>query len=161
MLIIICVICNGKPLGMEKNFTVYRSSAGSGKTFTLVKEYLVLALSDAGPSPQSYRHILAVTFTNKAAAEMKERIIRALKDLAEEDYSTLPPGSITLLNILLEAPALNQPVKITEQEIREERHRLPFTRRHIFHSQIHRILRIGKWLNSFTVINFTTSGYHF
>lgn len=105
-------------MDLEKNFTVYRSSAGSGKTFTLVKEYLVLALSDPGPSPQAYRHILAVTFTNKAAAEMKDRIIRALKDLSEEDYSQLPPGSVTLLNILLEAPLLNQPVKITEKEIR-------------------------------------------
>lgn len=53
---------------------VYKSSAGSGKTYALVKEYLLLVLSD----PQIFRHILAVTFTNKAANEMKERIIEAL-----------------------------------------------------------------------------------
>ncbi|CAN5437708.1 hypothetical protein BH10BAC1_BH10BAC1_20800 [soil metagenome] len=56
---------------LDKNFTIYKSSAGSGKTFTLVKEYLALALNDPSEQPQAYRHILAVTFTNKAAAEMK------------------------------------------------------------------------------------------
>ena len=81
----------------EKNFTIYKSSAGSGKTFTLVKEYLALALNDPSEQPQAYRHILAVTFTNKAAAEMKERIIKALKELAEEDYSTVSSGTKNLL----------------------------------------------------------------
>ena len=57
------------------SFVVYKSSAGSGKTFTLVKEYLKLVLSDEQTPPQKYRHVLAVTFTNKAAAEMKERVI--------------------------------------------------------------------------------------
>ncbi|MCB0308761.1 MAG: UvrD-helicase domain-containing protein [Bdellovibrionales bacterium] len=52
------------------SFTVYKSSAGSGKTFTLVKEYINLVLAD----PNRYRHILAITFTNKAANEMKERV---------------------------------------------------------------------------------------
>jgi ATP-dependent exoDNAse (exonuclease V) beta subunit len=66
-----------------QNFTVYKSSAGSGKTFTLVKEYLKLALSDTADPPQLYKHILAVTFTNKAAAEMKARIISALKELSQ------------------------------------------------------------------------------
>lgn len=64
------------------SFTVYKSSAGSGKTFTLVKEYLRMALSDRNDTPQQYRHILAITFTNKAAAEMKERILRALMELS-------------------------------------------------------------------------------
>ncbi len=45
---------------------VYKSSAGSGKTYTLVLEYLGLVLRN----PSKYRHILAVTFTNKAANEM-------------------------------------------------------------------------------------------
>ncbi|MEW6467350.1 MAG: UvrD-helicase domain-containing protein [Bacteroidota bacterium] len=71
----------------NKNFTVYRSSAGSGKTFTLVKEYLKLALSDEADPPRRFRHILAITFTNKAAAEMKERIIRMLKDISDADRS--------------------------------------------------------------------------
>ncbi len=62
---------------------VYKSSAGSGKTFTLVKEYLRLALADAKKLNTNYKYILAVTFTNKAATEMKERVIRALSQIIE------------------------------------------------------------------------------
>lgn len=57
---------------------IYKSSAGSGKTFTLVLEYLAIVLKN----PWNYRHILAITFTNKAAAEMKERIVEALMEIA-------------------------------------------------------------------------------
>jgi ATP-dependent helicase/nuclease subunit A len=64
----------------SKNFVVYRSSAGAGKTYTLVKEYLKLALGTE--SPKRFRSILAVTFTNKAAAEMKERVITQLNGLS-------------------------------------------------------------------------------
>ncbi|MCD4774193.1 MAG: UvrD-helicase domain-containing protein, partial [Bacteroidales bacterium] len=60
------------------SFTVYKSSAGSGKTFTLVKEYLKIVLKN----PSSFRNILAITFTNKAANEMKERILEYLKELS-------------------------------------------------------------------------------
>ncbi len=62
-----------------KNFIIYKSSAGSGKTYTLVREYIRLALSTEG----GYRHILAVTFTNKAADEMKTRIISSLIALSQ------------------------------------------------------------------------------
>ena len=58
--------------------TVYKASAGSGKTFQLVVEYLRLLLKN----PLNYRHILAVTFTNKATNEMKTRILETLNDLA-------------------------------------------------------------------------------
>ncbi|MCO6501217.1 MAG: UvrD-helicase domain-containing protein [Vicingus serpentipes] len=62
------------------NFVVYNSSAGSGKTYTLVKEYLKIALEN--DNPHQYKSILATTFTNKAAAEMKERVIAALQALS-------------------------------------------------------------------------------
>lgn len=64
------------------NFLVYKSSAGSGKTFTLVKEYLKLALKDKHNLSISFKGILAITFTNKAAAEMKWRIIKALREIS-------------------------------------------------------------------------------
>ncbi len=64
------------------NFTVYKSSAGSGKTFTLVKEYLKLALKDKHHLTSNYKGILAITFTNKAASEMKWRIINGLQDIS-------------------------------------------------------------------------------
>ncbi len=65
-------------LTSEKPFIIYRSSAGSGKTYTLALEYLTLALRQ----PTAYRSILAVTFTNKATQEMKTRIVEFLYQLA-------------------------------------------------------------------------------
>ena len=56
------------------SLTVYRASAGSGKTFTLAVEYIKLLVRN----PQNYRQILAVTFTNKATEEMKMRILTHL-----------------------------------------------------------------------------------
>ena len=70
------------------NFVVYKSSAGSGKTFTLVKEYLRLALLEDKKIGFNYKRILAVTFTNKAAAEMKQRVIDALNQISNSP--TLP-----------------------------------------------------------------------
>ncbi|MDO9257634.1 MAG: UvrD-helicase domain-containing protein [Bacteroidales bacterium] len=66
-------------MNITQNFSVYKSSAGSGKTYTLVREYIALALQ----SPAYFRHILAITFTNKAANEMKQRIIQGLMQLAD------------------------------------------------------------------------------
>ena len=63
---------------------VYKASAGSGKTFTLAVEYIKHLMRD----PRAYRHILAVTFTNKATAEMKERIIQTLYGLWISDSSS-------------------------------------------------------------------------
>ena len=62
-------------------FNIYSSSAGSGKTFTLTKEYLKLALGS--DKSYYYKRILAITFTNDAAAEMKDRILSALKEMAD------------------------------------------------------------------------------
>jgi len=62
---------------------VVRASAGSGKTHFLTKEYLLMALSN----PDSFKNILAVTFTNKAADEMKERIVSELSELNLGDSS--------------------------------------------------------------------------
>lgn len=68
-----------------KPLTVYKASAGSGKTFTLATEYIRLLVEN----PQCYRNILAVTFTNKATEEMKMRILSQLygiwKQLPESD----------------------------------------------------------------------------
>lgn len=95
-------------------FKVYSSSAGSGKTYTLTKEYLKLALQSE--SATYFRSILAVTFTNAAANEMKDRILSMLrifsapegqdhpmlKDILMEVY----PGIETNLELYQEAKAL-------------------------------------------------------
>ena len=59
---------------MSKPLIVYKASAGSGKTFTLAIEYIKLLITN----PMCYRSILAVTFTNKATEEMKNRILSQL-----------------------------------------------------------------------------------
>ncbi|HZX75153.1 MAG TPA: UvrD-helicase domain-containing protein, partial [Cyclobacteriaceae bacterium] len=64
---------------MTKPFTIYRSSAGSGKTRTLAKEYLKLALQFKN---DYFKYILAVTFTNKATQEMKDRILNYLAEFS-------------------------------------------------------------------------------
>ena len=73
---------------------IFKAAAGSGKTHTLSKTYLDLLLK--ADSKTAYRNILAVTFTNKATEEMKERILR---DLAEEG-KTNPRAREILINLL-------------------------------------------------------------
>ena len=65
---------------------VYKASAGSGKTFTLAVEYIKHLILN----PSAYRQILAVTFTNKATAEMKERILQQLYGIWVSDPASSP-----------------------------------------------------------------------
>jgi len=78
--------------------TIFKASAGSGKTFRLVVEYLKLIIKN----PNNYRFILAVTFTNKATSEMKERIVRDLNKLATESDA----GLIQLISEETDLPML-------------------------------------------------------
>ncbi|ANW97097.1 hypothetical protein AXE80_12730 [Wenyingzhuangia fucanilytica] len=71
----------------ESPFKVYNASAGSGKTFTLVKEYLKILL--LAKSEFEFQKILAITFTNKAAAEMKQRVLKTLKDAAQNTENNI------------------------------------------------------------------------
>ena len=68
----------GKKEEVFKPLRIYKSSAGSGKTFTLAVEYIALLAIN----PMEYQNILAVTFTNKATAEMKQRILGTLFGIA-------------------------------------------------------------------------------
>ena len=70
---------------------IYKASAGSGKTFRIVREYLKMVFQ----RPAAYKNILAVTFTNKATAEMKERILKELSSLA----SGKPSGHLEYLKV--------------------------------------------------------------
>jgi ATP-dependent exoDNAse (exonuclease V) beta subunit len=73
---------------------ILKASAGSGKTYQLSHTYIDLLLASREPHP--YRHILAVTFTNKATAEMKSRILRDLAELAKTD----PRARVLLTDML-------------------------------------------------------------
>ncbi|HLZ17936.1 MAG TPA: UvrD-helicase domain-containing protein [Cyclobacteriaceae bacterium] len=71
---------------MAKLFQIYRASAGSGKTRTLAKEYLKLALRFRS---DYFKHILAVTFTNKSTQEMKNRIMHYLNEFVNGEPNEL------------------------------------------------------------------------
>jgi len=77
------------------SFSIYNASAGSGKTFTLVKEYLKIILTSS--KPDAYRNILAITFTNKAVHEMKSRVIENLTQFARKTPSE---SALSLLKII-------------------------------------------------------------
>ncbi|WP_370390214.1 UvrD-helicase domain-containing protein [uncultured Winogradskyella sp.] len=67
-------------------FKIYNASAGSGKTYTLAKSYLKILI--ASNDPLEFKHVLAITFTNKAVGEMKDRIIsmlRTFSSMQDED----------------------------------------------------------------------------
>ena len=84
---------------MVKPLTVYKASAGSGKTFTLAVEYIKLLINN----PQSYRNILAVTFTNKATEEMKMRILSQLYGIWKQ-----LPDSRDYLKKIIDETALSE-----------------------------------------------------
>ncbi|MGV3461521.1 MAG: UvrD-helicase domain-containing protein [Flavobacterium sp.] len=78
-------------------FSIYNASAGSGKTFTLVKEYLKIVLQ--AKADDAYRKILAITFTNKAVDEMKGRIVASLSDFAKDEVTPRADALMQLLSV--------------------------------------------------------------
>jgi ATP-dependent exoDNAse (exonuclease V) beta subunit len=95
------------------SFSIYDASAGSGKTYTLVKEYLKIILSS--PKNDAYRNILAITFTNKAVHEMKSRIVGSLSDFTKEEPSA---KTIELMEVLSKETGLSVlKIKIKSQNI--------------------------------------------
>lgn len=69
---------NGKKMNTATRFKIYNASAGSGKTHTLAVQYIARLLASWRDTETAYRQVLAVTFTNKATAEMKDRILQQL-----------------------------------------------------------------------------------
>lgn len=97
---------------------VYKASAGSGKTFTLAVEYIKHLILN----PRAYRQILAVTFTNKATAEMKERILQQLfgiwkKDPASEAYLNRIKEDLGITDYKLQITGKKK--SFTEDELRQ------------------------------------------
>ena len=107
-------------------FKIYSSSAGSGKTYTLAKEYIKLALKTT--SPWYFNHILAVTFTKKASEEMKERIMKYLRQFASTDAKDIEESNGIFQQILKELQ--EDGVEIDECELRK---RANNTFKHIIH----------------------------
>lgn len=90
-------------MSADHSFLIYNASAGSGKTFTLVKSYLSVLLK--ANTPNHFKHILAITFTNKAAAEMKSRILDALIEFSSKDIIENPTALFSQLCKDLKLPA--------------------------------------------------------
>lgn len=90
---------------------VYKASAGSGKTFTLAVEYIKLLILN----PRAYRQILAVTFTNKATAEMKERILTQLYGIWKED----PASDAYLKRIKEDLAKKPETASLSDRELRQ------------------------------------------
>lgn len=90
---------------------VYRASAGSGKTHALVRAYIQLALA----SPEGFQEILAVTFTNQATQEMKQRILSYLHGLAQGVASPLAEELMELQG--WELPALQERAQVVLSNI--------------------------------------------
>jgi len=78
------------------SFSIFSAAAGSGKTFTLVKEYLKIILK--APNEDYYKYLLAITFTNRAVKEMKERIVSNL--ISFSSPSIIENPSVMILQVI-------------------------------------------------------------
>lgn len=96
---------------MNSTLKIYKASAGSGKTFTLTVEYIYLMIRPQ--ADEEYRHTLAVTFTNKATAEMKDRILQHLYGIGHG-----LPGSESYMSRLMEK-LRHDGHRMTEEQVRE------------------------------------------
>jgi len=87
-------------LSKDRPLEILNASAGSGKTYHLVRQYIQRLIAD-DVSPSNCKHLLAMTFTNKAALEMKERIVQALNGISTRDisYETLKDALSLDLNV--------------------------------------------------------------
>jgi ATP-dependent exoDNAse (exonuclease V) beta subunit len=99
------------------NYHIYDASAGSGKTFTLVKAYLKILFGSTNLN--QFKYILAITFTNKAVAEMKERILDTLKQFENEAILEQPSSMFTMLceELSLSPEVLHEKSKQTLHQI--------------------------------------------
>ncbi|MFP3834984.1 UvrD-helicase domain-containing protein [Chryseobacterium sp. SIMBA_028] len=101
---------------MQNSYTVINASAGSGKTYALVQRLLMICLRY--PNQQhSIRNILALTFTNKAANEMKERILTWLGNFSASDYA----GNADLKNMQKAFEEQGLRITIDELHLRSKR----------------------------------------
>jgi len=114
-------------------FQLYNASAGSGKTYTLVREYLKIVLNS--PRDDAYRNILAVTFTNKAVEEMKSRIVWTLEEFSKDGPDEkVEPMFLELVRQIGKNP----------KEIQEKSHRI-----------LQNIIHNYAWLDILTIDKFT------
>ncbi|PCJ95318.1 MAG: ATP-dependent helicase [Flavobacteriaceae bacterium] len=122
----------------EVSYKIYNASAGSGKTYTLVKEYLKIVL--ASKNNWAYQYILAITFTNKAVNEMKYRILDSLFEFSKiTDFDNSPPLFNDLFHDLKITPADLQ--KKSKKVLKEILHNYAFFDISTIDKFTHRLIR--------------------
>ena len=93
---------------IEPNIKIINASAGSGKTFSLVKDIILTLLIN---DENTYKKILALTFTNNAANEMKKRVLDELdlisKEIERSKIYELIASKIELKNVSLGTSKIN------------------------------------------------------
>ena len=94
-------------------FTIYDAAAGAGKTYTLVRNYLIKILSSNNKN--RYKQILAVTFTNKAVAEMKNRILESLYGFSQREISSKNEPMFV---------EIQQTLQLTKEELQNRAHKV-------------------------------------
>ena len=109
------------------NIQIYNASAGSGKTFTLVKSFLQLIL--ATKNVEAYKTLLAITFTNKAVNEMKERVINQLLLFATPDNEVEEGGKKASDDVMF--LQLAEELQLSPKELQERSQKVL---RHILHN---------------------------
>tara|TARA_X000000368_G_C23054464_1_gene723169 strand:- start:668 stop:3802 length:3135 start_codon:yes stop_codon:yes gene_type:complete len=98
---------------VNNSYKIYNASAGSGKTFNLVKEYLILLLT--AQNNDAYKNILAITFTNKAVNEMKSRIVNRLIEFSDKEK--INKDSALIKEIIKEASLTVDAINIKSTQI--------------------------------------------
>ena len=112
---------------MQKHaFSIYDASAGSGKTFNLVKEYLKIILT--AKKNDAYRSILAITFTNKAVHEMKSRIVGSLSEFSKDQPSA---KAMQLMESIISDPDFTEETKLSAAQIKTKSQEII---KHIIHN---------------------------
>lgn len=129
-----CILAETNSSLQTHPYTVYSASAGSGKTFTLVKEYLQILF--VHKDVFHFKKVLAITFTNKAAAEMKERVIHTLQAFARGNETELLNPIIEATGI--EKPRIHQKAKLLIEAILQDYSAFSIT---TIDSFTHRIIR--------------------
>ena len=100
---------------MNPRLLLFKASAGSGKTFSLALQYIALMLAHG---EHEFRHTLAVTFTNKATAEMKNRILQFLYEFWKAE-----PRACKAFEACKKVLYEEYGEELTDEEIRERCHR--------------------------------------
>ena len=80
---------------MSENFRIIKASAGAGKTFNLVKEYLTLCLASEKAAQDNFKHILAITFTKAASKDMRRKIMEELEGIIDKPSPTDMANELT------------------------------------------------------------------